>query len=274
MNGVTVVDDYGHHPTEIRATLAAARSVLPRAHARAVSAAPLYAHPAPDGRFRARFPRRPTLLVLDIYAASEKPIEGVTSEALVERMRQFGHRGAEYAASNEAGVEAIMRRREAGDMILTLGAGSVSQLGEKILEAPSCLSPLPPLIRRFNPRLLLRVAFWSVLFSRALAFGARRKSMSFLHQRRSRFSLQRAGNPGRGLHEPGSHPADLAPDFRRKRIPDPARGTAPPPAGHRLGSNRGNQRLWPDRLVDNGYRASPVAFAKFRLPEPRGTGSR
>jgi UDP-N-acetylmuramate--alanine ligase len=49
-------------------------------------------------------------------------------------MRQFGHRGAEYAASNAAGVEMITEGVEPGDMILTLGAGSVSQLGEKILE--------------------------------------------------------------------------------------------------------------------------------------------
>jgi UDP-N-acetylmuramate--alanine ligase len=49
-------------------------------------------------------------------------------------MRQFGHRGAEYAASNTEGVEAVCATANAGDMILTLGAGSVSQLGEKILE--------------------------------------------------------------------------------------------------------------------------------------------
>jgi UDP-N-acetylmuramate--alanine ligase len=74
------------------------------------------------------------VVMLDIYAASEKPIEGVTSEALVERMRQFGHRGAEYAGSNDEGVTRIVQGVKEGDMILTLGAGSVSQLGERILE--------------------------------------------------------------------------------------------------------------------------------------------
>ena len=59
---------------------------------------------------------------------------GVTSQALAERMRQFGHRGVEYAGSNEAGVDAIVQGVAPGDMILTLGAGSVSQLAEKILE--------------------------------------------------------------------------------------------------------------------------------------------
>ena len=74
------------------------------------------------------------VVMLDIYAASEKPIEGVTAESLVERMRQFGHKGVEYAGSSAAGVEAIVRGVQPGDMILTLGAGSVSQLGDKILE--------------------------------------------------------------------------------------------------------------------------------------------
>jgi UDP-N-acetylmuramate--alanine ligase len=72
--------------------------------------------------------------MLDVYAASEKPIEGVASEALIERMRQFGHRNAVYAGANETGVELISQGLESGDMVLTLGAGSVSQLGDKILD--------------------------------------------------------------------------------------------------------------------------------------------
>jgi UDP-N-acetylmuramate--alanine ligase len=132
--GVTVVDDYGHHPTEIQATLAAARSVChervhvlfqPHRYTRTL-------HLMDD--FARCFHAADQVVVLDIYAASEQPIEGVSSEALVERMRQFGHRGAEYAASSAEGVEAICAGANAGDMILTLGAGSVSQLGEKILE--------------------------------------------------------------------------------------------------------------------------------------------
>ena len=74
------------------------------------------------------------VVLLDIYAASEKPIPGVTSEALADRMRQFGNRGVEYAGSAAAGVEAIANGAQPGDLILTLGAGSVSQLGDKILE--------------------------------------------------------------------------------------------------------------------------------------------
>ncbi|HTA43667.1 MAG TPA: UDP-N-acetylmuramate--L-alanine ligase [Bryobacteraceae bacterium] len=134
VNGVTVVDDYGHHPTEIRATLAAAKSCCkgrlhvlfqPHRYTRTF-------HLLDD--FARAFHQADRVVLLDIYAASEKPIEGVTSEALMERMRQFGHRGAEYAGSNAAGVEMIVQGVEPGDMILTLGAGSVSQLGDKILE--------------------------------------------------------------------------------------------------------------------------------------------
>jgi UDP-N-acetylmuramate--alanine ligase len=134
VNGVTVVDDYGHHPTEVQATLAAAKSVCrkrvhvlfqPHRFTRTL-------HLMDD--FARAFHSADRVVMLDIYAASEKPIEGVTSEALVDRMRQFGHRGAEYAGGNADGVERIVQGVQPGDMILTLGAGSVSQLGDKILE--------------------------------------------------------------------------------------------------------------------------------------------
>jgi UDP-N-acetylmuramate--alanine ligase len=134
VNGVTVVDDYGHHPTEVQATLAAAKSVCrgrvhvlfqPHRYTRTL-------HLMDD--FARAFHSADRVVLLDIYAASEKPIEGVTSEALADRMRQFGHRAVEYAGDNVTGVEKIVQGVEPGDMILTLGAGSVSLLGDKILE--------------------------------------------------------------------------------------------------------------------------------------------
>jgi UDP-N-acetylmuramate--alanine ligase len=133
-NGVTVVDDYGHHPTEIQATLAAAKSCCgkrvhvlfqPHRYTRTL-------HLMDD--FARAFHAADRVVMLDIYAASEKPIEGVTAEGLVERMRQFGHRSVEYAGGSDAGMEAIVRGVEPGDMVVTLGAGSVSQLGDRILE--------------------------------------------------------------------------------------------------------------------------------------------
>jgi UDP-N-acetylmuramate--alanine ligase len=131
--GVTVVDDYGHHPTEIRATLDSARQcgfarvqVLFQPH-RFTRTFHLM------DEFARAFHQADSVFVMDIYAASEKPIEGVTAEVLVDRIRQFGHRGAEYVGTMERGVEAVAAAAREGDLVLTLGAGSVSQAGERIL---------------------------------------------------------------------------------------------------------------------------------------------
>src|SRR5205823_763463 len=75
-----------------------------------------------------------SLIVLDIYAASEQPIEGITGEVLASRIAQEGNREIEYASSFEDAVASAAAKADAGDMILTLGAGSVSQLGPMVLE--------------------------------------------------------------------------------------------------------------------------------------------
>jgi len=131
--GITVVDDYGHHPSEIRMTLAAARlgnyrriHVLFQPH-RYTRTQHLM------DEFARVFHQADTVFVLDIYPASEKPIEGVTSQALVERMRTFGHRGAYYAGTIERAVESVSRVLEEGDLALTLGAGNVWQAGDMLL---------------------------------------------------------------------------------------------------------------------------------------------
>jgi UDP-N-acetylmuramate--alanine ligase len=133
--GVTVIDDYGHHPTEIRATLAAARLggyrrihviFQPHRYTRTFHLM---------DEFARSFTQADHLHVLDIYAASEKPIEGVTAEALVERIRQFGHRSVEYASTVGRAVAAVIAAVEAGDAVLTLGAGNVWQAGDQILAA-------------------------------------------------------------------------------------------------------------------------------------------
>ena len=132
--GVTVVDDYGHHPTEIRATLAAARAGCPRR---------LHVLFQPHrytrtlhlmDEFARSFHQADRVLVLDIYPASEQPIEGVNSEALVDRMRQYGHRGAEYVGSIGNGVLRVAEGLDPGDMVITLGAGNVSSASEMILD--------------------------------------------------------------------------------------------------------------------------------------------
>ncbi len=134
VDGVTVVDDYGHHPTEVRATLAAARSCgSRRVHVLFQPHRYTRTHLLMD-EFGRAFMQADRVFVLDIYAASEAPIEGVTAEALVERMRQFGHKSAEYVPSLQAGAHAVALGSEDGDMIITLGAGSVSNAGELILK--------------------------------------------------------------------------------------------------------------------------------------------
>jgi len=132
--GITVIDDYGHHPTEIRATLAAARACR-YAHVHVLFQPHRYTRTqALMDEFASAFHAADSVHVLDIYAASEPPIAGVTAEALTERLRAFGHRGAQYAGTMERGIESVIAAAKAGDAIVTLGAGSVSQAGEKILE--------------------------------------------------------------------------------------------------------------------------------------------
>ena len=132
--GVTVVDDYGHHPTEIRATLAAARvcdykriHVIFQPHRYTRTQALL-------DEFAKSFHQADTVHLLEIYAASEAPIEGVTAEALAARMREFGHRAVEIDGTAEKAVEAVLGEIRDGDLVLTLGAGNVWQAGELLLE--------------------------------------------------------------------------------------------------------------------------------------------
>jgi UDP-N-acetylmuramate--alanine ligase len=132
--GITVIDDYGHHPTEIRATLAAARECrLQRIHVLFQPHRYTRTHALLDD-FARSFHQADSVFVLDIYAASELPIEGVSSQALVERIKAFGHRSAHYAGAMDAGIAAVIEAAREGDAILTLGAGSVAQAGDMILE--------------------------------------------------------------------------------------------------------------------------------------------
>jgi len=132
--GVSVVDDYGHHPTEIKATLAAARQcgfgkihVIFQPH-RYTRTRDLIEE------FTTAFDEADSLFVLDIYAASEKPIEGITGEILAQRIRERNAKNGRFAGSVAEAVDAATAVAQEGDMILTLGAGSVSQFGPLILE--------------------------------------------------------------------------------------------------------------------------------------------
>jgi len=126
--GITVADDYGHHPTEIAATLAAARTCrYSRVHV--IFQPHRYTRTqALMDEFSTCFKAADAVYVLDIYAASEKPIEGVTGKALSERIP-----GARYAGTIDEAVNMALASVREGDLVLTQGAGNVWQAGDRIL---------------------------------------------------------------------------------------------------------------------------------------------
>ncbi len=132
--GVTVIDDYGHHPTEIKATLAAAK-LSAYGHIRVLFQPHRYSRTKHLlDEFGTAFHQADDVYLLDIYAASEPALEGVNAEALLDKLRAYGHRSAHYVPNMEEGVARIAAAAEAGDLIITLGAGTVSQAADKILE--------------------------------------------------------------------------------------------------------------------------------------------
>src|SRR6267154_1012190 len=133
VNDITVVDDYGHHPAEIRATLEAARGckfnrllVLFQPH-RYSRTQHLW------DEFRRAFNQADILALLDIYAASEAPIAGVTSEALASAISEAGHKNVHYRASMQESIDFLLKNVKPGDAILTVGAGSVSKASNELV---------------------------------------------------------------------------------------------------------------------------------------------
>jgi UDP-N-acetylmuramate--alanine ligase len=132
--GVSVIDDYGHHPTEIRATLAAARQCrFNRIH---VVFQPHRYSRTRDllEEFGMAFADADSVFVLDIYPASEAPLPGVTGERVAKTIKEIGGKAAQHISSLEEAARSVTALAESGDMILTLGAGNVSQLGTLILD--------------------------------------------------------------------------------------------------------------------------------------------
>lgn len=131
-NGVLVVDDYGHHPTEILATLSAAASsgrrvvVLYQPHRYSRTQ-----HLLED--FGRAFYSADVVLVTDIYAASEDPIPGIDGERFAESVEQHGHKRVEYVGSVSDGAARLAEIALPGDLVLTMGAGSVSLAGDDVL---------------------------------------------------------------------------------------------------------------------------------------------
>jgi len=132
--GVLVVDDYGHHPAEIRATLAAAQAGFER---RIVTVFQPHRYTRTlhlRQEFLTAFNQSDALIVMDIYPAGEPPIEGVTAAALADAIRAHGHRDVVYlGGSRERILDHLCETTRPGDLVLTLGAGDVGQLGPPLL---------------------------------------------------------------------------------------------------------------------------------------------
>jgi UDP-N-acetylmuramate--alanine ligase len=134
MAGVTVIDDYGHHPTEIRAVLQAARQVAPQRIAVLFQPHRYTRTKALFDEFLSALLDVDLLYLMEIYPASERPIEGVTGRALYEGMRSRGHKNVRFLPDKDSIPSEICRDLEPGDLVITLGAGDVTQLGPRILE--------------------------------------------------------------------------------------------------------------------------------------------
>jgi UDP-N-acetylmuramate--alanine ligase len=131
-NGVTLIDDYGHHPAEIRATLEAARGcnyhrllVLFQPHRYSRTQ-----HLWED--FRRSFNLADVLVMTEIYAAGEQPIEGVTGEKLADAIRSAGHKNVIFTSTMQAGMEYMLREARAGDAVMAIGAGSVGRVLDQL----------------------------------------------------------------------------------------------------------------------------------------------
>jgi UDP-N-acetylmuramate--alanine ligase len=128
------VDDYGHHPTEVRATLAAAKAALGR---RVVCLFQPHRYTRTKHlleEFATAFNQADKVVILDIYAAGEQPIAGVTGQAVCEGIRNHGHKDAVYIGDRQQAIERLAGSLRQGDLLLTLGAGDVWKLGEAVLE--------------------------------------------------------------------------------------------------------------------------------------------
>jgi len=132
--GILVVDDYGHHPTEIKATLAAAKIGSGGRHIVVLFQPHRYSrtHDLME-EFARSFNNADTLLVTDIYPASEEPIEGVNAEALTNAVKRFGHKDARYIGALDQAASTLREIVKPGDLVITLGAGTVNRVSEQLL---------------------------------------------------------------------------------------------------------------------------------------------
>jgi UDP-N-acetylmuramate--alanine ligase len=134
VGGVTVVDDFGHHPAEVRATLAGARAAF--AGRRVVAAFQPHRYTRTRDQldeFARAFHDADQVAICDIFAAGEKPIDGVTSEALVRLARDAGHPGIAYIPRREDLAAWLDAQARPGDLVITLGAGNIQLVCNEVI---------------------------------------------------------------------------------------------------------------------------------------------
>ena len=135
IDGVTVVDDYGHHPAEVRATLSAARLGWPECRIVVIFQPHRYTRTSAQfDEFVTAFYDADVLILTDIYPAGEKPIEGITAERLSQEILRHGHKNVSWVAEREKIPEYLGGIIEKGDMVITLGAGNIWQQGEELVK--------------------------------------------------------------------------------------------------------------------------------------------
>jgi len=132
--GITVVDDYGHHPTEIKATLAAAKNGSGR-HLVVLFQPHRYTRTRDlINDFATAFHQVDQLFLTDIYPAGEAPIPGVSGERLADAIRKAGGPPLTYVPRKDQLVETVIPTLKAGDLVLTLGAGDITKIGKLLVQ--------------------------------------------------------------------------------------------------------------------------------------------
>lgn len=130
--GVMVIDDYAHHPTEVAATLNAARKGWPDRRIVAVFQPHLYSRTQDLYKeFGLSFSDAEVLLITDVYPSREKPIEGVTGKLISDTAEQYGHKNVIYVEDKADVTETLKEISKAGDIIITMGAGDIYKYGEE-----------------------------------------------------------------------------------------------------------------------------------------------
>ncbi len=134
VGGIMLVDDYGHHPAEIRATLGAAKSGWSKRVVAVFQPHRFSRTEALFQEFLTAFYQADLLIVTDVYAAGEEPIEGATGEALAAGIASHGHKEVTFLPSLEEVSQHVAEIAEPGDMVVTLGAGNVNQVCTRVAE--------------------------------------------------------------------------------------------------------------------------------------------